>query len=59
MNNIIHLIGRVTHELQVTEYPDTKRTRVKFSIAYSHRFWPARRINLAGESHSFWPPCRI
>ena len=27
--------------------------------AYSHRFWPARRINLAGESHSFWPPCRI
>jgi hypothetical protein len=27
--------------------------------AYSHCFWPARRINLAGESHRFWPPCRI
>ena len=33
MNNIIHLIGRVTHDLEVTEYPETKRTRVKFSIA--------------------------
>ena len=24
--------------------------------AYSHRFWPANRINLAGEAHGFGHP---
>ena len=33
MNNTIHLIGRLTHDLKITEYPEEKRTRVEFSVA--------------------------
>lgn len=33
MNNTIHLIGRLTHDIKVTEYPADKRTRVEFSVA--------------------------